>query len=227
MEGTRIVMVRHGESMAQEQRIVGGHEGCTGLSDRGRAQVAALRDRLVRTGELGDDVVLYASLMPRAIETAEILAPALGAPPVLRECDVCENHPGEGDGMSWDEFEARYPYPAGVWDPDHRRVPGGETWNEMKVRIARAIDGLVERHPGRTVVVATHGGPIVQAMLRFLAIDPSMQERRAWFSPENASITEFRHAVNPYQRTTLDWEMARFNDHAHIVGNGSEAAPKA
>lgn len=221
MEGTRIVMVRHGESMAQKRRIVGGHKGCTGLSDRGRVQVAALRDRLTRTAEMGDDVVLYASLMPRAIETAEILAPALGDPPILRECDLCEHHPGEGDGLTWDEFEARYPNPDGPWDPDYRRVPESETWNEMKARIGRAIDSLVARHQGRTVVIATHGGPIVHAMIRFLCLDPSTQEKRAWMGAENTSITEFRHAVNPYQRTTLDWELARFNDHAHLLGNGS------
>jgi broad specificity phosphatase PhoE len=91
----------------------------------------------------------------------------------------------------------------------------------MSTRVGRAIDGLLDRHPGRTVVVATHGGPIVQAMIRFLAIDPSLEQRRAWFSPENASLTEFRHAVNPYQRTTLDWEMVRFNDHAHLAGSRS------
>jgi probable phosphoglycerate mutase len=221
MDGTRIVMVRHGESRAQELRIVGGHEGCTGLSDRGRAQVAALRDRLAETGELGDDVVLYASLMPRAVETAEILAPALGDLAVVQDCDLCENHPGEGDGIPWDEFEARYPMPTTGWSADHRRDPGGESWNEMATRVARGIDGLVDRHPGRTVVVATHGGTIVQAMLRFLAIDPQSDARRAWFSPENSSLTEFRRAANPYQRATLDWELVRFNDVAHLTGSRS------
>ena len=46
MEGTRIVLVRHGESRAQELGILGGHDGCTGLSDLGREQVGRLRDRL-------------------------------------------------------------------------------------------------------------------------------------------------------------------------------------
>ena len=74
MDGTRIVMVRHGESLAQARRIVGGHQGCEGLSTTGRLQVEALRDRWKARDELGGDVVLYASVMPRAIETAEILA---------------------------------------------------------------------------------------------------------------------------------------------------------
>jgi probable phosphoglycerate mutase len=223
MDGTRIVMLRHGESRAQELRIVGGHQGCTGLSERGLAQVAALRDRLAETGELGEDVVLYSSLMPRAVQTAEILAPVLGGVEVGRECGLCEHHPGEGDGLPWDEFEARYPYPPAGWDPDFRRVPGSETWNEMADRVRGAIDELVEQHAGRTIVIASHGGPIVQAMIRFLAIDPSVQrEQRAWFSPENTSITEFRFAVNPYRPgAEPSWELVRFNDVAHLASDRS------
>src|SRR5688572_9963246 len=33
VEGTRIILIRHGESRAQELGILGGHEGCQGLSD--------------------------------------------------------------------------------------------------------------------------------------------------------------------------------------------------
>jgi probable phosphoglycerate mutase len=218
MEGTRIVMVRHGESRAQELRIVGGHKGCQGLSDRGRTQVEALRDRWVTSDELGGEVVLYASVMPRAVETAEILAPALGAPRISEDCDFCEHHPGEGDGLSWEIFDQRYPHPGEGWTPDHRRDPGGETWNEMATRVRVAFDRLVERHAGGTVVVACHGGVIVQTMIRWLAIDPLAGGERAWFSPENASITEWRRAVNPYGNRTGTWELVRFNDHAHLAG---------
>jgi probable phosphoglycerate mutase len=225
MDGTRIVMVRHGESVAQERRIVGGHEGCQGLSQRGRAQVEALRDRLAATGELDGDVVLYTSLMPRAFETAAILAPALGDPEISQDCDLCEHHPGEGDGLPWEEFDERYPRGPDGWHPDFRRAPGSETWNEMAARVAGAIDRLVERHAGQTVVVASHGGVIVQSMLHFLAVDLSTTGQRAWFSPENASITEWRWGSNPYTYDSLEWELVRFNDHAHLAGRPASVGP--
>ena len=41
------------------------------------AQVRALADRLARTGELAGVDALYASVLPRAVATAEMLAPAL------------------------------------------------------------------------------------------------------------------------------------------------------
>src|SRR5438552_4463181 len=117
MEGTRIVLVRHGESMAQELQLVGGHAGCQGLTDRGRQQCELLRDRLLATGELADAAALYTSVMPRAIETAAIIAPAFGGLEAVEECDFCEQHPGEADGLSWEEFERRYPAPDDGWTP--------------------------------------------------------------------------------------------------------------
>src|SRR5262249_22253167 len=53
-----------------------------GLTPLGVKQAELLRDRLATTGEIKADV-LIASTMPRARQTAEILAPALGLPVVL------------------------------------------------------------------------------------------------------------------------------------------------
>jgi probable phosphoglycerate mutase len=219
MDGTRIVLVRHGESRAQELGVVGGHAGCQGLSTLGRRQVTALRDRLAATQELASTTALYSSVMPRAVETATILAPALGDLEVRSECDFCEGHPGEADGLTWDELAERYPSPDG-WDPDHSPVAGWESWREMGARVQRALGSLVERHPGETVVVACHGGVVVQAMLHWLALDEVATERRAWMSPENASVSEWRFAPNPYQKGTLPVELVRFNDHAHLGALG-------
>jgi probable phosphoglycerate mutase len=215
VEGTRIVLVRHGESRAQELGILGGHEGCKGLSDLGRQQVTALRDRLADTGELAGASALYASVMPRAIETAELIAPALGGLEVRPECDFCEGHPGEADGLSWAELDERYPAPAG-WDGSTRRAPGWETWKELGDRVARALEGLVDRHPGETVVVACHGGVIVHSVLHYLGLDLGGGGTRAWIAPDNSSLTEWRFARNPYEKSTLPIQLVRYNDHAHL-----------
>jgi probable phosphoglycerate mutase len=216
VEGTRIVLVRHGESKAQERRIVGGRKGCAGLSDLGRHQVGALADRLARTGEL-DVSAIYASSLPRAIESGSIIAAALGIDDVMEDEDFCEHHPGEGDGLTWEEFEQRYPAPA-TWDPDFRRDPGGETWREMATRVARGLDRLIAEHPGSTVLVACHGGVVVQSMFRWLSLDPSGSGTRAWINPANSSMTEWHVAANPFVKDTLPLELVRFNDHAHLVG---------
>ncbi len=214
-EGTRIVLVRHGESRAQELGILGGHTGCQGLSDAGRHQVELLRDRLVATGELTDASALYSSVMPRAIETAQLIAPALGALEVRQECDFCEGHPGEADGLTWAELAERYPVDDAVWDGNVRRAPGWETWTELGERVTRALGTLVDRHPGETIVVACHGGVVVHAVYHFLGLDLG-GGNRAWIAPDNSSLTEFRFAPNPWSKATMPVHLVRYNDHAHL-----------
>lgn len=216
MESTRIVLVRHGESLAQERRLVGGHVGCKGLSDRGRAQVRALAERLERTGELAGATALYSSVMARAVETAGILAPALGLE-VRQDCAFCEHHPGEGDGLSYDEYARRWPEPA-EWTADGVRSPGSESFEDMRRRVAAGLDGLVERHRGETVVVACHGGVIVHSMVRWLGIRPDGAGERAWLNPTNSGLTEWHFRAGAGAPVgAMPHELVRFDDHAHLA----------
>lgn len=218
MVGTRLILVRHGESMAQEGSFLGGHDGCTGLSARGRQQAERLRDRLAASGELAGTTAVYASLLPRAIETAEILAPALGdgALPLVTDCGFCEGHPGEADGLT---FAALAELTGGAeWTDDLKPVPGWETWSEMQARVSATLDDVLARHEGETVVVACHGGVIVHSMLHWLSLDEVATSSRAWISPINTSLTEWRASPNPYRTGTLPLELVRFNDHAHLAG---------
>ncbi|HEX6476892.1 MAG TPA: histidine phosphatase family protein, partial [Acidimicrobiales bacterium] len=157
---THLVLVRHGEADCNANGIVGGHRGCTGLSPLGVAQVEALRDRWEATGEMRHADALYASVLPRAIETAEIIAPALGDLEVTTDCDLCELHPGECDGMTWEEFSRRYPRPDFRLDPDRPLSPGGESWSGFLRRVDMTLRAVVDRHEGETVVVACHGGVV-------------------------------------------------------------------
>lgn len=218
-EGTRLILIRHGESQAQADRIVGGHR-CTGLSDLGRRQAEALARRFAETRELGEVAAVHTSLMERAAETAAIVAEALGHLEVHRDCDFCEHHPGEsGDGLPWEEFDRQFPMTPGH-DPDGRRTPDGESFNEMAERVARGLDGLADKHPGETVVVVCHGGGVGHSMLRWLGLphleDPS-NSGRAWFVVENTAITEWRYGPAPFGEGYEGWQLVRFNDFAHLA----------
>ncbi len=216
---TRLVLIRHGESMAMVDSIVGGHEGCRGLSDHGRRQVEALRDRLSATGELRADA-LYASVLPRAVETAEILAPAFGGDlRVEQDCDLCEQHPGEGDGLTWQEFEARYRPEGWRFDPYEPISPGGESVAEFNARVARALTKVAAEHRGKTVVVACHGGVVAASMISFLSL-PFHGGLVQLFSV-NTSLTEW---VLDSGDDGFDhphpWRLIRYNDAAHLAASG-------
>ncbi len=205
---TRLVLIRHGEARAALDRVVAGERGCKGLTELGRRQAEMLRDRLARTGELVADV-LMASTLPRAVETAEIIAPALGRPDIVRDCDLCELHPGEADTLGWDEYEQRYGVDM-VANPFEPMSPGGESLAEFNLRVGRALTRLVSEHEGRSVVVACHGGVVMGSMISFLGL-PSQRQASADLVVTNTSITEWEREGR--------WRLVRFNDSAHLAGS--------
>ena len=205
---TRLVLIRHGESVAQVEGYASGHDTCRGLSELGRRQVSALRDRLSRTGEIRADVILT-SHMQRAIETAAMLAPAIGGLDAVRDCDLCEMHPGDAEGLPWDEVKQRWP----GWGPGMAIADGGEAWEAFEARVGRALRRYAEAHHGKTIVAAVHGGVIGHSWRALLGIDevPAAEIR-------NASITEWEHSAPPYDDGEPSWRLVRFNDFAHLEG---------
>lgn len=205
---SRLVIIRHGESRAQAARRFVGHATCTGLSDAGREQAEAVRDRLARTGELGAVDAVYTSILARSIETAAIIAPAIGDLSPSAECDWCEIHPGSAEGLTFDELAERFPPVGDIDDPYRRRAPDGETWAEYYVRVGARLRRIPHEHPGETVVVVGHGGTVGAS---FVALGHLDMRRGFGFTHEatNTSITEWRW-------TNRDWHLVRFNDSAHL-----------
>ena len=222
---TRIVLVRHGEAVCNVSGVCGGPVGCEGLTDRGRAQVAVLRDRLTETGELAGADALYASILPRAIETALLLAPALQGPDAaetmepVHECGFCELHCGEADGLDWSDFSARFGNPDWDTDPDRLIAPGGESWTGFVNRVSVTLDTVAARHPGELVVVACHAGVIESSLLAKLPVEGGLTGARMKLRTQHASLTTWEVDAGK-------WKLAGYNDGAHhlaadAVGGGT------
>ncbi|HUY20833.1 MAG TPA: histidine phosphatase family protein [Acidimicrobiales bacterium] len=205
---TRVVLVRHGEAACNVAGVIGGRTGCTGLSPDGRRQAAALRTRLVETGELSGAGALYASVLARALETAGIAAPGIGggAAPVA-DCGLCELHPGEADGLTWDEYRARFGDVDFDVRPDAVVAPGGESWTSFVARASGAVARLADAHKGELVVVVCHAGVIESTLLAFLPVAPD--RGRLGLPTEHTSITE-------WERDGEAWRLVRYNDAAHL-----------
>ena len=209
---TRLVLVRHGEAQCHVAQVVGGPKGCTGLSDLGRRQAESLRRRLERTGELAGADVLYASTLPRAVETAELIAPALGGPAVKQDEELCELYPGDADGISWEEFRERYTWPAGTGEIFRPMAPGAESWVRFTERVGAALARLADDHAGQTVVVACHGGVVMGS---FSALAELPLVHRFDLRIENTSLTEWER--HPAGADDDRWTLVRFNDAGHLA----------
>lgn len=212
---TRLILIRHGEAQCHVEQRVGGPEGCTGLSDLGRRQAEALRARLVQTGELSDADNLYASTLPRAIETAAIVSPgvAAGRLSVAQEDDLSELRPGEADGMAWEVFREKYMPEPYEWDAYQPMAPGAESWAVFMLRVGLTLHGLARRHAGEKTVVVCHGGVIEGS---WVALGQLPIVTRFEHDMDNTSITEW--VLRKDRRGNERWALVRFNDRAHLAG---------
>ena len=207
---TRLVIIRHGQAECALNSTIGGFKGCTGLSEEGRRQAEKLRDRFLASGELADADVVLTSVLPRAIETAEIIAPALGKAGEVeakQDCDLCELHPGEADGLTWEQWAERYGRIDMRANPYAPIAPGGESIADFLLRVGRSLMRVVNEYPDQTVVLAVHGGLIWGSVTTFMNLP---LRTPLFLEAENTSITEWQIADDANR-------LIRYNDAAHLT----------
>jgi broad specificity phosphatase PhoE len=206
----RLILVRHGDAHAGFHGVVAGPRGCTGLTELGRRQAEALRDHLAATGRVRPDVLL-ASEIPRAIETAEIIAPGLGLDIGGHECDLCEIHTGEADGLAWTEYTARYGGFDMEVEPDRVFAPQGESWNSFHDRVHTTLVRFAEEYAGKTVVAVCHAGVVMASVRRLLGV--AHPGTGTQLRPTNTGLTEWSHDAERDR-----WTLHSFNDASHLLG---------
>jgi alpha-ribazole phosphatase len=179
---TQLLLVRHGETLLNEQGRFQGH-GDAPLNDRGRRQATALA-RAIQDEEIH---AAYGSDLRRARETAEIVT--AGRPfrivdaPELREIAF-----GDWEGYTYAEIQQKDPDSLRLWerDPAAYPPPGGEGLDAIDQRVGSFLEYLRDRHPGRTILIATHGGPIRLIACRALGL-PALAHRQFVASPGSLS----------------------------------------
>ncbi|WP_157597790.1 MULTISPECIES: histidine phosphatase family protein [unclassified Rhizobacter] len=205
---TSIFLIRH--AAYDEGQVDGvGPRVDLGLSDKGKLQAQALADRLRVSQEIKADV-LYASTLPRARQTAALLAPALGLSATLEE-DLAEWRSGDGD-MDEAEFIATW---QGLGDRDrlfHRFVDGCETAIEFSARVQSALHAIVKKHVGQTAVLVVHGG-VMQVAFQYFFGYGDAAFRRAYPAAGYTSITHWNLPMN-----TSKWVLESSNDTHHLKG---------
>jgi len=205
----RLILVRHGEAHAGLHGVIAGPRGCAGLTAHGRRQAEALREHLLGSGRLQADV-LMSSVLPRAIETAQIIAPGLGFDAFARDCDLCEVHTGEADGLAWSDYPGRYGALDMVAEPDRVFAPGGESWNSFHDRVHRTLERLARDHVGQTVVAVCHAGVIMASVRAIFGVPHPGTGAR--LQPTNTGLTEWE-----YDPSLDRWTLHTFNESAHLL----------
>lgn len=152
----RVFVARHGEALYESELLsdAGGW-----LSPLGRQQARDL------AASLGSERIarVWVSDMARAVQTAEIVAGALGVDVVVRT-GLREFGVGDAFGTTGvpDPFAATF---AAWLDGDlAARIPGGESGEEVVARYTAVLEEIADAHRGESVLVVSHGGVMCMAL---------------------------------------------------------------
>lgn len=148
-----ILLTRHGQVEGiQPERFRGRKDlALTGL---GRRQAQALAHRVATEST---PQAIYTSPLRRSRETAAEIAAACGLGVQTMESLVDLDY-GEWQWRTHDEVRLTHPHDYALWEsaPQWLRFPRGESLQDVALRVADGLRGLLHRHADHTVVLVGH-----------------------------------------------------------------------
>ena len=198
-ESYLITFLRHGESVGNQEKRFQGHADYP-LTQAGREQARRLAEHW-RTEKVTFDRALSSPLL-RARETAEIICGALQID-LEFDPDWREMNNGLIAGLTYEEGAERCPRPAFMTPYTHFGKTGESRW-ELYLRAGHCIQRLLDRPPGRYLVVS-HGGILTMTMYAILCIPPQADDHGPRFLFNNTTFATCEY--NPGQH---NWYMRHF-----------------
>lgn len=180
----RIFLIRHGETPWTAAKR---YQGATDipLNSKGRAQARSLA-RILKREKPGR---IYASTLERAHETAQIIASRLDLRPV-RDSRLNEIDFGKWEGACYRNLPKTAGRDFSRWrEGKLKRPPGGESLPSLRRRIGEFLSEILDRHPGETVAIVSHGGPIKMFLFHALKA-PSSSLWSFRIDPASISLME-------------------------------------
>ena len=181
------LMIRHGQSEANLTQCFAGHWDSP-ATDLGLQQAKLVAEYVAKTYAVD---AVYSSDLKRAAAVGEAVAAATGLTMHpdrrLREIDA-----GQWEGKPFLELVEKFPSFA-VWRNDIGSAccDGGESVAQLQKRILGALEDIAEKHPGQTVVIATHATPIRVTLCHAVGLGLEEMKKVPWVS--NASLTRIAY----------------------------------
>jgi broad specificity phosphatase PhoE len=200
---TQIILVRHGQTeWNRNERF------------RGRADIPLNQTGLEQAEATGAwiaarwrPVAIYASPLSRAIQTAQATARHFDIPvqplPGLVDIDY-----GEWQGLSPEEARQRWPEQIDHWyhTPEKAVIPGGETLQDLSIRLMDTLLQVCEKHPQDTILLVGH--TVVNRVLLLGVL--GLGNERFW------RIRQDTCAINIIEWDGCDFTLVSLNDTCHL-----------
>lgn len=149
----RLYITRHGETEWNTQGRMQGWKN-SNLTDRGRMNAIALGKALQNV----EFKKVYSSSLDRTKVTTELILGGRDVE-VVYDDNLKEIHLGELEGLTQEEIKNIYPeFESHFWKNPHEYVPkSGESFYEVKDRVIKALEQIINDNPEGNVMIVTHG----------------------------------------------------------------------
>jgi len=201
MKKTTLILVRHGESEANEKGIYVGQTDVN-LTEKGYMQALATAEFLVKNYPIS---TVYSSDLKRAYRTGKAVCDILGleihVDKGLREIDG-----GEWENMHLDDLMRNYENAYGEWldDIGNATCSGGESVRQMGERVLDAVTRIAQTHPGECVVIALHATPI--RVLQCLWGGKTFDDMKdiPWVTNASATVATYENGIFQLEQIGID-----------------------
>jgi len=167
---TKILLVRHGQVAGISPERFRGRSDLP-LTSEGRRQAELTAERISATWQPS---AIYASPLSRCQDTGAAIGRPLSLTPTPLDGLIDIDY-GEWQGLTPNQARARWPSQVDLWyrAPDQAEIPGGETLQFVRARVAVAVQSVCAQHPQDTIVLVGHDS--VNRVLLLHALDASLE----------------------------------------------------
>lgn len=149
----RLYITRHGETIWNTEKRMQGWKNSE-LTERGISNAKALGESLKKV----EFKRVYCSPLYRTRRTAELIL-AERTVEVIYDHNLKEINLGEIEGLNQEEAKQLYPhFSTHFWEQPHLyKASSGEDFYEVRERVVKTLNKIIEENPEGNVLIVTHG----------------------------------------------------------------------
>lgn len=210
---TNIYLIRHGESEGNKRRAFLGHTDLD-LTEKGHSQAQNAAEFL---NDIDADVI-YSSDLKRAYSTALHTA-EMKKLDITKSKNLREIYAGEWENGLFADLERDFKESYSVWLTNIGRAKcnGGESVEELQIRVVDEITRIAKENDGKTVLIFTHATPI--RVFKAFCDGCSLDEIKDIRWATNASVTKTKYENGKFEILEYGIDYFQGNDKTVVPAN--------
>lgn len=196
---TKLILIRHGESMGNAVRAFLGHTDLD-LSPKGYQQA----ELVGKYFENIDVDLIYSSDLKRAYNTVLPISKEKNIPIITSE-NLREVNAGEWENKKFDELDIEFEKEYDCWKNNIGLAVcnGGEAVVDLQIRVYNELYKIAKENKGKTICVGTHATPIRTFAAKCAGLKAEEIKDYPWVV--NASISIFEFSCDKFKEVEYNY----------------------